>query len=81
MADTIEQRVIQIIAQQLNVPIEDIKNDSSFISDLGASESEYAAMIAAFEDEFILKIPESSAENFYNVQNVIIYIKAWSKEA
>jgi acyl carrier protein len=82
MADqkTIEQRVKEIIVNQLNVNEEQITPTASFLDDLGADSLDTVELIMAFEEEFKDEIkgeiPEADAEKLKNVGQVIDYIKA-----
>ena len=82
MADqkTIEQRVKEIIVNQLNVNEEQITPTASFLDDLGADSLDTVELIMAFEEEFKDEIkgeiPESDAEKLQTVGQVIDYIKA-----
>jgi acyl carrier protein len=82
MADqkTIEQRVKEIIVNQLNVNEEQITPTASFLDDLGADSLDTVELIMAFEEEFKEEIkgeiPESDAEKLQTVGQVIDYIKA-----
>ena len=81
MADqkTIEQRVKQIIVNQLNVNEEQITREASFLDDLGADSLDTVELIMAFEEEFKNEIkgeiPESDAEKLQTVGDVINYIE------
>ena len=81
MADqkTIEQRVKQIIVNQLNVNEEQITKEASFLDDLGADSLDTVELIMAFEEEFKGEIkgeiPESDAEKLQTVGDVIAYIE------
>jgi len=81
MADekTIEQRVSEIIVNQLNVNEEQITPEASFLDDLGADSLDTVELIMAFEEEFSEEIdgeiPESDAEKLQTVADVTTYIK------
>jgi len=81
MADqkTIEQRVKQIIVNQLNVNEEQITREASFLDDLGADSLDTVELIMAFEEEFKDEIkgeiPEADAEKLQTVGDVINYIE------
>ncbi len=81
MADqkTIEQRVKEIIVNQLNVNEEQITPTASFLDDLGADSLDTVELIMAFEEEFKDEIkgeiPEADAEKLQTVGQVIDYIK------
>ena len=79
----IEQRVKEIIVNQLNVNEEQITPEASFIDDLGADSLDTVELIMAFEEEFKdqmggAEIPESEAEKLTTVGAVIEYIKSKS---
>ncbi|WP_404421619.1 acyl carrier protein [Nibricoccus sp. IMCC34717] len=80
MADqkTIEQRVKEIIVNQLNVNEEQITPQASFLDDLGADSLDTVELIMAFEEEFKDEIkgeiPEADAEKLQTVGQVIEYI-------
>ena len=81
MADkTIEQRVKEIIVNQLNVNEEQITPKASFLDDLGADSLDTVELIMAFEEEFKEElggeIPEAEAEKLLSVGEVISYIRA-----
>ena len=72
----IEQRVKKIVAEQLGVAEADIKNESSFVDDLGADSLDTVELVMALEDEFEMEIPDEEAEKIATVQNAIDYAKA-----
>ncbi len=78
---TIENRVVNVIAQQLGVKPEDVKPDSSFIDDLGADSLDTVELVMALEEEFDAEIPDSDAEHMTTVQKAIDYIKKISTDA
>ncbi len=84
MAD-IEQRVKEIIVNQLNVKESEITPEASFIDDLGADSLDTVQLIMTFEEEFKDEIngeiPESEAEKLTTVGKVVDYIKARSQKA
>lgn len=67
-------KVKQIIAEQLGVDEPEIKNDSSFIDDLGADSLDTVELVMAFEEEFGIEIPDEEAEKITSVQDAISYI-------
>ena len=72
--DNLEQRVKKIVAEQLGVNEADIKNDSSFVDDLGADSLDTVELVMALEEEFECEIPDEEAEKITNVQQAIDYI-------
>ena len=80
MADkSIEERVKDIIVNQLNVNEEQVTPEASFLEDLGADSLDTVELIMAFEEEFSEEIdgeiPESEAEGLQTVGAVVAYIK------
>ena len=72
--DNIEQRVKKIVAEQLGVAEADIKNESSFVNDLGADSLDTVELVMALEDEFGMEIPDEEAEKITTVKLAIDYI-------
>ncbi len=75
----IESRVKKIVAEQLGVSEADIKNESSFVDDLGADSLDTVELVMALEDEYEMEIPDEQAEKITNVQQDIDYAKAHVK--
>lgn len=76
MSAEIEEKVIKIVADQLNVEVSEINSDSSFADDLGADSLDTVELVMAFEEEFGIEIPDDDAEKIQSVQNAIDYIAA-----
>src|SRR5512146_1602130 len=79
MSATIEQKVKNIIADQLGVGEEEIKRTSSFIEDLGADSLDIVELVMAMEEEFEVEIPDEEAENIKTVQDAVNYITTHKK--
>lgn len=75
----IEERVKKIVAEQLGVKLEDVKNESSFVDDLGADSLDTVELVMALEEEFETEIPDEEAEKINTVQAAIDYIVANTK--
>ncbi|RKS86818.1 acyl carrier protein [Orbus hercynius] len=73
---TIEERVKKIIVEQLGVKEEEVKNESSFIEDLGADSLDTVELVMALEEEFDTEIPDEEAEKITTVQAAIDYVTA-----
>ncbi|GHA74831.1 acyl carrier protein [Formosimonas limnophila] len=74
--ENIEQRVRKIVAEQLGVNEAEIKNESSFVNDLGADSLDTVELVMALEDEFECEIPDEDAEKITTVQQAIDYVTA-----
>jgi acyl carrier protein len=77
--ENIEQRVKKIVAEQLGVNEADIKNESSFVDDLGADSLDTVELVMALEEEFECEIPDEQAEKITTVQQAVDYILANKK--
>lgn len=77
--DDLEQKVKKIIAEQLGKDVEDIKNEASFIEDLGADSLDTIELVMALEDAFKVQIPDEQQENLRTVQQAIDFIRANQK--
>jgi acyl carrier protein len=77
--ENIEQRVRKIIAEQLGVNEAEIKNESSFVDDLGADSLDTVELVMALEEEFGNEIPDEQAEKLQSVGDVIKYIEDQQK--
>jgi len=69
------ERVKKIIVDQLGVEEDKVKEDSSFIDDLGADSLDIVELIMAFEEEFDIEIPDEDAEKIKVVGDVIRYLE------
>ncbi len=73
---SIEDAVKKIVVEQLGVKEEDVKNESSFVDDLGADSLDTVELVMALEEEFETEIPDEEAEKITTVQQAIDYITA-----
>jgi len=71
-----EQQVKNIVAEQLGVKEEEVKNESSFVADLGADSLDTVELVMALEEEFEIEIPDEEAEKITTVRQAIDYINA-----
>ena len=70
----IEQKVIDIISEQIGVDKSEIKRETSFINDLNADSLDTVELVMEFEDEFDMSIPDEEAEKIQTVGAAIDYI-------
>jgi acyl carrier protein len=75
MASKLEERVKEIIVEQLGVNAEQVTPEASFIDDLGADSLDTVELIMAFEEEFGAEIPDEEAEKLTTVGKVTEYLK------
>lgn len=73
---SIEERVKKIVAEQLGVKEEEVKNEASFVEDLGADSLDTVELVMALEEEFETEIPDEEAEKITTVQLAIDYVTA-----
>ena len=74
MSDVAE-RVKGIVVEHLGVDEGKVKEDASFIDDLGADSLDTVELVMAFEEEFNVEIPDDAAENIQTVGDAIKFIK------
>jgi acyl carrier protein len=70
----IEQKVIEIISEQMGVDKSEITRETSFINDLNADSLDTVELVMEFEDEFDMSIPDEEAEKIQTVGAAIDYI-------
>jgi acyl carrier protein len=75
MAKPVEERVKEIICEQLGVEEDEVNPNAKFIEDLGADSLDTVELVMAFEEEFDLEIPDEDAEKIVTVGDAINYIK------
>ncbi len=76
---TVEERVKQIVVEQLGVKEEEVSGESSFVDDLGADSLETVELVMALEEEFNIESPDEEAEKITTVQQAMDYINASDK--
>jgi acyl carrier protein len=72
---SIEEKVKDIIVEQLGVNAEQVTTNASFIEDLGADSLDTVELVMAFEEEFGVEVPDEDAEKLQSVGDVIKYIE------
>jgi|TARA_Y100001001_G_scaffold149356_1_gene159083 acyl carrier protein len=73
---TAEERVKKLICEQLGVKEEEVKDDASFVDDLGADSLDTVELVMALEEEFETEISDEEAENITTVKEAVDYILA-----
>lgn len=71
----LEDKVKDIIVEQLGVNADQVTESASFIEDLGADSLDTVELVMAFEEEFGAEIPDEDAEKLTSVGGVITYLK------
>jgi acyl carrier protein len=71
----LEDKVRDIIVEQLGVNADQVKPEASFIEDLGADSLDTVELVMAFEEEFGAEIPDEEAEKLTTVGSVVEYLK------
>jgi acyl carrier protein len=73
--EDIDQKVIEIVSEQMGVDKSEITRETHFINDLNADSLDTVELVMEFEDEFELSIPDEEAEKIQTVGQAIDYIK------
>ncbi len=76
---SIEQRVRDLIVEQLGVSQDQVTSGASFVDDLGADSLDTVELVMAFEEEFGIDIPDEDAEKMATVADAIRYLEEHSK--
>ena len=71
----LENRVAEIIVEQLGVAREEVVPEASFIDDLGADSLDIVELVMAMEEEFDVEIPDDDAEKIQTIGDAISYLK------
>lgn len=72
----VQQRIIELIAEQLEKDISEIAPEMSFSDDLGADSLDLVELIMTVEEEFNIEIPDEEAEKMKQVKDAIDYVKS-----
>ncbi|WP_230659304.1 acyl carrier protein [Psychrobacter sp. I-STPA10] len=76
MSNDIELKVKSAVAEQLDISVEEISNDASFMEDLGADSLDLVELVMSFENDFGITIPDEDSAELTTVQQAIDYVKA-----
>ncbi len=77
----VEEKVKQIIVEQLGVDEAEVTSNASFIDDLGADSLDTVELVMAFEEAFDIEIPDEDAEKIRTVSDAVTYIEKHQKAA
>ena len=75
----IDERVKDLVVEQLGVSQDQVSPQASFIDDLGADSLDTVELVMAFEEEFGIDIPDEDAEKMVTVNDAIKYLEENSK--
>ena len=76
---SVDNKICDIIVEQLGVDADRVKPEASFIDDLGADSLDIVELVMAMEEEFDVEIPDEDAEKLKTVNDVIAYLKEKGK--
>ena len=76
---SVQERVIDIVAEQLGVSKDQITRETSFVNDLGADSLDTVELIMEFEKEFNISIPDEQAETITTVGQAVSYLEEHAK--
>lgn len=72
---SVEERVIEIVSEQMGVGKEQVTRETSFVNDLGADSLDTVELVMELEEEFDINIPDDAAEKIQTVGQAITYIE------
>ncbi len=77
---SVEERVIEIVSEQMGYAKDQITRETEFVKDLGADSLDTVELVMEFEEEFDIQIPDEQAEKIQNVGQAIDYIEENSNQ-
>jgi acyl carrier protein len=69
------ERIVAVIADKLDIPAEDVAEESKFVEDLNADSLDQVELIMALEDEYDITIPDEDAQKIVSVKDALDYIE------
>lgn len=75
MAENIQEKVTEIIVEQLGVTADQVKPESKMIEDLGADSLDAVELVMAVEEEFGIEVPDEEAEKLISVGDIISHVE------
>ena len=77
---SVDEKVKNVIIEQLGVSADEVVPEASFVDDLGADSLDLVELVMVLEEEFGQEIPDEAAEKIQTVQDAISYIQGTAKE-
>lgn len=77
---SVEDRVTDIVVEQLGLEREKVHPESSFVNDLGADSLDTVELVMALEEEFDIEIPDEEAEKIATLRDAITYVEAHTEK-
>lgn len=74
MSNSKRDQVIEVICEQLSVKPEEVKDNASFIDDLGADSLDTVELVMGLEEKLDLDIPDEEAEKLTDLSKVMVYL-------
>ena len=71
----VEDKIQQLVVDQLGVAAEEVVPEATFVDDLGADSLDIVELVMAIEEEFGLEIPDDDAEKIQSIQDAISYVE------
>ncbi|HWG37763.1 MAG TPA: acyl carrier protein [Terriglobales bacterium] len=81
MAESIEDKVRQIVVEKLGVESSEVTPTASFVEDLGADSLDLVELVMEFESAFSIQIPDEDTEKIRKVQDAVDYIKSKTEKS
>ena len=75
MAENIQEKVTEIIVEQLSVTADQVTPESKMIEDLGADSLDAVELVMAVEEEFGIEVPDEEAEKLISVSDIISHVE------
>lgn len=76
---SVEDRVTDIVVEQLGLERDKVQPDSKFVDDLGADSLDTVELVMALEEEFDIEIPDEEAEKITTLKEAIAYVEDCQK--
>ncbi len=76
----IEEKIYQIVSEQMGIDKSELARDTSFVDDLNADSLDTVELVMEFEDEFEMSIPDEEAEKIRTIGQTISYVAEHTKQ-